>query len=73
MRTIAVIIFVMFAQLPYYMVVEGNVSSERQLMRDLIEKKLDEELAWEHDVINNIAENKYYQFDAKDNTSPRFW
>merc|ERR1712039_715108 len=51
MKVAPVIVFVVLAQLTY-MVVEAKPSSKKQLVQDLIEKKVQEE--WARDLVDEI-------------------
>ena len=64
MKVATVIVFVVLAQLTY-MVVEARPSSKQQLVQDLIEKKLQEELA--RDQVDEMDDMDDEEFDQLKN------
>ena len=64
MKVATVIVFVVLAQLTY-MVVEAKPTSKQQLVQDLIEKKLQEELA--RDQVDEMDDMDVKEFDQLKN------
>ena len=64
MKVAPVIVFVVLAQLTY-MVVEAKPSSKKQLVQDLIEKKVEEELA--RDLVDEIDDMDDEELDQLKN------